>query len=81
MEDALTKYYDDIAENYYDYVLRMNGRPIKKGERRPGYNKYYNGAAKAPIINNSLPSKLLRLEHNHEKTYEFLNALFDILIK
>ena len=81
MEDALTKYYDGIAENYYDYVLRMNGRPIQKGERRPGYNKYYNGAAKAPIINNSLPSKLLRLEHSHKKTYEFLNALFDILIK
>jgi len=81
MEDALTKYYDSIAENYYDYVLRMNGRPIAKGERRPGYNKYYNGAAKAPVINDSLPSKLLRLEHSHKKTYEFLNALFDILIK
>lgn len=81
MEDSLTKYYDSIAENYYDYVLRMNGRPIQKGERKPGYNKYYNGAAKAPVINNSLPSKLLRLEHNHKKTYEFLNALFDILIK
>lgn len=81
MEDALTKYYDGIAENYYDYVLRMNGRPIQKGERRPGYNKYYNGAAKTLVINNSLPSKLLRLEHNHKKTYEFLNALFDILIK
>lgn len=81
MEDALTKYYDSIAENYYDYVLRMNGRPISKGERRPEYNKYYNGAAKAPVINDSLPSKLLRLEHNHKKTYEFLNALFDILIK
>lgn len=81
MEDALTKYYDGIAENYYDYVLRMNGRPIQKGERRPGYNKYYNGAAKTLVINNSFPSKLLRLEHNHKKTYEFLNALFDILIK
>lgn len=81
MEDALTKYYDGIAENYYDYVLRMNGRPIQKGERCPGYNKYYNGAVKTPVINNSLPSKLLRLEHNHKKTYEFLNALFDILIK
>lgn len=81
MESALTKYYDSIAENYYDYVLRMNGRPIEKGERKPGYNKYYNGAAKAPIINNSLPSNLLRLEHNHKRTYEFLNAVFDILIK
>lgn len=35
MELSLTAYYDRIAENYFDYILRMNGHPIRKGERRP----------------------------------------------
>lgn len=81
LEEAITRRYDESCENYYDYVLRMNGSQIKKGERPVTYNKYYNGAKKKPVVNNSLTAKLLRLEHNHKYLYGFLNALFDILIK
>lgn len=81
LESAITRHYDETCENYYDYVLRMNGSPIKKGERPVGYNKYYNGAKKKPVINNSIAAKLLRLEHNHKNLYELLNGVFDILIK
>lgn len=81
LEEAITRRYDESCENYFDYVLRMNGSPIRKGERPTGYNKYYNGAKKKPVVNNSLAAKLLRLEHNHKNLYGFLNALFDILIK
>ena len=81
MEIALTNYYDGIAENYYDYVCRMNGELIAKGQRPVGYNKYYNGKKRKPVVNNALAAKLLRLEHNHKYLYEFLNAVFDILVK
>lgn len=81
LEAAICRLYDESCENYYDYVLRMNGSPIQKGQRPAWYNKYYNGAKKKPVINKSLASKLLRLEHNHKFWYEVLNGLFDILIK
>lgn len=81
MELSLTAYYDRIAENYFDYILRMNGHPIRKGERRPGYNRYYNGGQPKPIVNDSLASKLLLLESKHKYLYEFLNAIFDCLLK
>ena len=44
-------------------------------------NRYYNDAKMKPTINNSLASKLLRLEHKHKYLYVLLNALFDILLK
>lgn len=81
MEVALTQYYDGIAENYFDYVCRMNGEPIVKGQRPMNYNKYYSGEKRKPVVNKTLAAKLLRLEQNHKYLYEFLNGVFDILVK
>ncbi len=71
MRATLTKYYDSFAESYRDYDNRMYK------ERR----KNLNGTKRAQVRNESLPAKLLRLEHNHKIIYGLLNALFDVLIK
>ena len=56
-------------------------RNQKRGLRSMDDNRYYNDAKMKPTINNSLASKLLRLEHKHKYLYVLLNALFDILLK
>lgn len=78
-EKFITQKYDEKYENYYDYVLRMNGEPILKWQRPDGYNRYYSGSK--PKSTKSLAVKLLRLEHNHPNWYKVLNAIAGILIK
>ena len=80
MKECIEKYYDAIAETYYDYIMRIYDEKYTKKDRPKDYNSYYNGKSQRKL-NNSIAAFLLRLENKSKFLYNLLNAIVDILVK